>query len=244
MNAKYLALEIRRVVRAPRFLIFTVGFPVVFYLLFSSIYGGQGSAADQTATKAWLMAGMAAFGALTAAVSTGTRIAVERGAGWQRQLRLTPLSGGAYLVTKALVGMVVAIGPLLLVCLIGAATGVRLDAAGWGQLVLGTWVGLLPFAVLGVLIGQLATPDSVQAIGSATFMLLSIGGGLWFPPQVMPDWLSRLAHVLPSFWYGGIGRDAVSGQGVTTQTVLVLGVWTVVLALVAARRFRADTARV
>ncbi|GDY31393.1 ABC transporter permease [Gandjariella thermophila] len=244
MNIKYLALETRRVIRAPRFLIFTVGFPVVFYLLFSNLYGNQGGAAEQAATRAWIMAGMAAFGALTAAVSTGTRIATERGAGWQRQLRLTPLSGGAYLVTKALVGMLVSVGPLLLVCAVGAATGVRLDAAAWAQLVIGTWLGLLPFAVLGVLIGQLSTPDSVQPIGSATFMLLSIGGGLWFPPELMPTWLNRLAHVLPSFWYGGIGRDAVGHQGVTMQTVLVLGVWTVGLALVAARRYRADTARV
>jgi ABC-2 type transport system permease protein len=242
VNTKYLALETSRIIRAPRFLIFTVGFPVVFYLLFSSIYANQ--AGDPGAMRAAVMVGMAAFGGLTAAVSTGSRIAVERGTGWQRQLRLTPLSGSAYLVTKAMVGMLVALGPLVLVCAIGFATGARLDPAGWVQVVAGTWLGLIPFAVLGVLIGQLATPDSVQAIGSATFMLLSIGGGLWFPPELMPSWLNTLAHVLPSFWYGGIGRDAVLHQGVTMRTVLVLGVWTVALALVAARRFRADTARV
>lgn len=242
MSIRYLALETSRIVRAPRFLIFTVGFPVVFYLLFSSIYSNQGS--DTGPLRAGLMVGMAAFAGLTAAVSTGTRIAVERGTGWQRQLRLTPLSGSAYLVTKAMVGMLVAIGPLVLVCAIGAATGVTLEPDGWVQVVGGTWLGLIPFAVLGVLIGQLATPDSVQAIASATFMLLSVGGGLWFPPELMPSWLATLAHVLPSYWYGGIGRDAVLNQGVSMQTVLVLGAWTAVLALAAARRFRADTARV
>jgi ABC-2 type transport system permease protein len=241
VNVKYFVLELKRVVRAPRFLIFTVGFPVVFYLVFSSIYSkGQ----DVGAVKAAVMVGMAAFGGLTAAVSTGTRIAVERGSGWQRQLRLTPLPGSQYLVAKALLGMVVGLGPLLLVCLIGGLTGASVTGAGWAQIVLGTWVALLPFAVLGVLIGQFASADSVQVIGSATFMLLSLAGGLWFPPDMMPSWLSNLAHVLPSFWYGGIGRGVLSGSLDVTRTALVLAAWTVGLAVVSARRFRADTARV
>ncbi|KAA2266051.1 ABC transporter permease [Solihabitans fulvus] len=241
MNVKYLALEIKRVVRNPRFLIFTVGLPVVFYFLFSSI-NAQGNDADRV--RVVVMVGMAAFGGLTAAVSSGTRIAVERGAGWQRQLRLTPMSGGAYLVTKALVGMIVGLGPLLLVCLIGGLTGVHLTAAEWLQVTAGTWIGLLPLAILGVLVGQLATPDSVQAIGSGVFLLLSMFGGLWFPPAAMPSWLANIAHVVPSFWYGGIGRGVVFHDLNVGTTVLVLGAWTVGLAALAARRFRADTARV
>jgi len=241
MNARYLLLEARRITRAPRFLIFTVGFPVVFYLLFSSMYA-KGS--DIAAVKAGLMVSMAAFGALTAAVSTGSRIAVERGSGWQRQLRLTPMPGSTYLVTKAIVGMVIALGPMLLVYALGAATGVHLDAAQWVLAFLGTWVGLVPLAVLGVVIGQLASADSVQVVGSATFMLLSIGGGLWIPPEQMPDWLSRVAHVLPSFWYGGIGRDVVARQPFDGHGVWVLLAWTAGLALFAMRRFRSDTARV
>ncbi|OLR94331.1 ABC transporter permease [Actinokineospora bangkokensis] len=237
MNARYLALELRRTARAPRFLIFTVGFPVVFYLLFSSVYGGSADG------KAVLMVGMAAFGGMTAAVSTGTRIAAERAAGWQRQLLLTPLSGTGYLLAKAMTAMVVALGPILLVGAVGAATGVHLPATGWLQALGGTWVALLPFAVLGVLIGQVATADSVQAIGSATFLLLSLGGGLWFPPEQMPAWLRGAVHVLPSYWYGGIGRDVVLHDLRPGQAVAVLAAWTAGLGLVVARRFRADGAR-
>ncbi|WP_026425246.1 ABC transporter permease [Actinokineospora inagensis] len=239
MNTTYLFLELRRSLRSPRFMIFTVGFPVIFYLLFSSMYANS----DPDA-KTVLMAGMAGFGGLTACVSTGTRIAVERSLGWQRQLRLTPLSPSGYMIAKAICGMVVALGPILLVDVIGLATGVSLNPAQWLQVVLGTWVALIPFAVLGVLIGQVATGDSVQAIGSATFMLLSIGGGLWFPPEQMPGWLRDIAHVLPSYWYGGIGRDVVMHDIDAGTTVLVLVAWTVGLGLVVMRRFRADTARV
>jgi ABC-2 type transport system permease protein len=238
MNLRYLVIETRRVVRSPRFLITTVGMPVAFYLLFSSM-GGKG---DPTA-KAVMMAGMAGFGGLTAAVSTGARIAAERAAGWQRQLRLTPLPPSAYLVAKALLGMLVALGPMLLVYGIGVATGVHLDAGEWALLVVGTWLALTPLAVLGVLVGQIATPDSVQAIGGATFMLLSLGGGLWFPPDAMPAWLQQIAHALPSYWMGGIGRDVVQHHAFQQKAIWVLLAWTVGLGIGVARRFRAQTAR-
>ncbi|WP_018681872.1 ABC transporter permease [Actinokineospora enzanensis] len=238
MNLTYLALELRRTIRAPRFLIFTVGFPVIFYLLFSSISGGDPDA------RTIIMVGMGAFGGMTATVSAGTRIAAERASGWQRQLRLTPLSGQGYLFAKGMCGMLIALGPLLLVSIIGMSTGVHLEPGQWVQVILGTWIALAPFAVLGVLIGQVATGDSVQAIGSAVFMLLSLGGGLWFPPSQMPGWMRDVAHVLPSYWYGGIGRDVVTHDLQATRTLLVLVAWTVVLALIVTRRFRADSARV
>ena len=38
------------------------------------------------------MVGLAAFGAMNAVLAFGARIAAEREVGWNRQLRLTPLS--------------------------------------------------------------------------------------------------------------------------------------------------------
>lgn len=241
MNLNYLALEAKRVVRSIRFLIFTVGLPVVFYILFSAMTTKD---SDPNLVKATIMAGMMAYGGLTAAVSTGTRIATERGSGWQRQLRLTPLHPAMYVVTKAIVGMVVALGPMLLVAGVGAATGVELDAWQWVAVVGGTWIAVTPLAILGVLIGQIATQDSVQPISTAAFLLLALGGGLFFPPSQMPSWLSDIAHVLPSYWYGGVGRDVVAGNAFDLHGVLWLAVWTVALGVGVLRRFQADTARV
>ena len=38
------------------------------------------------------MVGLTAFGTMNAVLSTGARIAGERAVGWNRQLRITPLS--------------------------------------------------------------------------------------------------------------------------------------------------------
>jgi ABC-2 type transport system permease protein len=93
-----LSSEVRRMYRSPRFLIFTVGLPPVYFLIFSGIYA-QGQ--DSGAVVVALMVMMAAFGAISASISVGGRVATERGIGWNRQLRLTPLPGWDYLAVKA-----------------------------------------------------------------------------------------------------------------------------------------------
>jgi ABC-2 type transport system permease protein len=120
MNATYLALEVKRVVRGARFMIFTVVFPVVIYLIDTTLFGSHGGTyADGLAIAPSLMVRMAAFGAMSAALFTGARVALERGSGWQRQLRLTPMSPTSYLFSKVTVSMLVALPTILLVSLVG-----------------------------------------------------------------------------------------------------------------------------
>jgi ABC-2 type transport system permease protein len=241
MNATYLGLEMKRIVRNLRFFLFTVGFPVVFFLLFSSLYA-RGK--DAAVIKEVMMIGMAAYAGLTASMSTSSRIAVERGAGWQRQLRLTRLSGGGYLMTKALTAMLIAIVPMSLVYLVGVVDGVRMDAGQWLLMVPLTWLALLPSAILGVVLGQFTTSDSVQAVTSAAFMVLSLAGGLWMPPQVMPGWMVNTAHLLPSFWLGEIGRQVADhSAAISARGAITLAAWVVALALIAAMRYTRDSAR-
>ncbi|GAA4662857.1 MULTISPECIES: ABC transporter permease [Amycolatopsis] len=242
MSLKFLLLEIRRTTRSPRFLLFTVGFPVVLYLLYVGIF-----ASGQPDAKAVLMVSMTSFGAMAAALFTGTRVALERASGWQRQLRLTPLSGAGYLTAKAATGMTLALAPAVLVPLVAAlGEGVSLDASGWLRATLGVWLAAIPFTLIGLLIGQLGSGDSVQPMTQLVMLPMALLGGIFIPVDAMPHWLLNVAHVLPSYWMGQIGRGAVTptlstGLG---QDLLVLGIWTVVLGIAVVRRYRRDSARV
>src|SRR5262249_29796696 len=92
MRTAYLGLEAKRALRNPRFLMFTSVFPVVIYVIDVSAFGkGNVPGRNDVPYTALLMVSLAAFGAFMAAMNTGARTAVERSAGWQRQLRLTPL---------------------------------------------------------------------------------------------------------------------------------------------------------
>jgi ABC-2 type transport system permease protein len=242
MSVGYLVLELRRAMRSTRFLVFTIAFPVLLFLLYVGIF-----AADDEAATGVLMVNMTAFGALTGALFAGGRVALERSVGWQRQLRLTPLSGAGYLTAKGVTGMLLAVPAVVLVPLVGTlAEGVSLSGTGWLRVVLGTWLAVIPFALMGLLIGQIGTPETMQPIMSILMLVMSLLGGIFIPVDTMPSWLLDVAHVLPSYWLGQVGRGAVTTDLTTSlgHAVLVLAGWTVVLAVAVARRYRRDSARV
>jgi ABC-2 type transport system permease protein len=138
-----LVCEVRRLLRSPRFLIFTAGLPLVYFLLFSGIYAPDGGE-----TVVVLMAMMAAFGAISASISVGGRVANERHIGWNRQLRLTPLPGWGYLAVKAATAMLVVLPALLLVFGVAAVVkGVELGVGTWIAVLLTAWLSVLPAAL-------------------------------------------------------------------------------------------------
>jgi ABC-2 type transport system permease protein len=245
MRTAYLGLEAKRALRNPRFLMFTMVFPVVIFVIDVGAFG-KGNVPDSNVSyAAYLMVSMAAFGAFMAAMNTGARTAVERAAGWQRQLRLTPLRPTGYLLAKGAVGTLVALPPIILVALVGMfAENVHLPVSGWVQVILGVWVATIPFAVLGLLVGQLATAETMQVFTSGLMIVLGFLGGILIPTTVFPDWMSHISKVLPSYWLADIGHGALLGNTDTGKAILWLAGWTVVLAFAVVRRYQRDSARV
>jgi ABC-2 type transport system permease protein len=245
MRTAYLGLEARRALRNPRFLMFTMVFPVVIFVIDVGAFGKGNVPGSNASYAAYLMVSMAAFGAFMAAMNTGARTAVERAAGWQRQLRLTPLTPTSYLVAKGAVGTLVALPPILLVALVGVLLEhVHLTAAGWLQVILGVWVATIPFAVLGLLVGQLATAETMQVFTSGLMIVLGFLGGVLIPVEVFPHWIAGIAKVLPSYWLADVGHGALLGNTDIGRAALWLAGWTVVFAIGVVRRYQRDSARV
>jgi ABC-2 type transport system permease protein len=233
--------EVRRLLRSPRFLIFTVILPVVYFLLFSSLYA---TGPDSGQVLVVLMVNMAAFGGITASITTGGRVAVERALGWNRQLRLTPLPGWAYLGAKSVVAMLVALPSLVLVYAVAAVNGVALDAGTWLAVFLAAWIGVLPFAAIGLLIGSIAGQDSAQGMSMLTMLAFTLLGGILIPAQVLPPVMLAIAHALPSFWMADIAQLQAFGGDLPLDGVAVLAAWFVVIGALAIWRYRRDALRV
>ncbi|WP_329044391.1 ABC transporter permease [Amycolatopsis sp. NBC_01488] len=246
MNATYLLTEIRRNFRAPRFLVFVIAFPVLMFLLQANVFT-KASDPNHTQIAAVIMINMMTFGTFAAANTSGGRLALERALGWQRQLRLTPLTGFGYLGGKALSGMLVGLPALILVPVLAVTVeGVHLDAAGWVRVLAGVWLGTLPLVLLGLLIGQFGTPDSMQPISMLVTLGMGFLGGLWIPLEGMPSWMHDLAQIMPTYWVLQVARPAVTSDMVVSlpQAAGVLAAWTAVLGALVIRRYRKDSARV
>ncbi|WIX84276.1 ABC transporter permease [Amycolatopsis sp. DG1A-15b] len=246
MNATYLFTEIRRNFRAPRFLVFVIVFPVLMFLLQANVFT-KTSDPDHAKIAAIIMINMMTFGTFAAANTSGGRLALERALGWQRQLRLTPLTGFGYLGGKALSGMLVGLPALVLVPLLAVTVeSVHVDAAGWVRIFLGVFLGTLPLVLLGLLIGQFGTPDSMQPISMIVTLGMGFLGGLWIPLETMPSWMHDVAQIMPTYWVLQVVRPAVTTDMVVSlpQAAGVLAAWTVVLGALVIRRYRKDSARV
>jgi len=237
----FLRLEIARMIRDPRFLALAVVAPIGFYLLFATLFGGQPTPPGQLPGTVEIMVAMAAYGGIWAVLSTtGPRIAQERESGWLRQLRTLPLTGQRVLLAKVIASVAVALPAIVFVCLTAAAVkDVRLPAGEWVVLVVAMWLGTVPFAALGVLLGFAVNADASFVLTYGVYMVMSAIGGLWVPPAVMPQSFRDVAVWLPTNRLADLGWRAAGGDSLALSSVTVLLAWTVglaILALVAYRR--------
>ena len=241
-QATYIRYELLRTFRNRRFFILSFGFPIVLYFAIAgpnrhvSSIGGTGISAPL-----YYMTGLAAFGTMNAMLATGARIAAERSTGWNRQLRITPLTTRTYFRAKVLTGYLVALTSLGLLYLCGISLGVSMPARDWVEMTLLILVGLVPFAALGILIGHLFTADSIGPVlggGTALFALL---GGTWFP--ITSGVMHKVAEGLPSYWLVQASHVALTGHGWSGRGWIVIGAWALAAALVAARAYHRYTKR-
>lgn len=241
MNTALLALDLRRAVRNRRTLVFAAGFPVLFFLAFSSGASGRVGGLD---VGAYVMVSMATYGAMNALFTGAGAIAAERAVGWNRQLRVAGLSRRDYVATKVLVAYITAVPGLLAVLVVGdVVRHVQLDAAQWVGAAVSVLVGLLPVAALGVAVGYLARPQTLQAIFGIGSALLALLGGLWVPAEAFPRAFRDAMELLPTYWSAAAGRAVLRHGWVGWRGVTTIAVWTVVLSMVAAWLFQRDALR-
>ena len=239
----YVKYELLRTFRNRRFIIFSFGFPLVlFFLIAAPNRHVHNLGRSGINAPLYFMVSLAAFGCMNGVVSSGARIAAERSAGWTRQLRLTPLSTRLYFRTKVLTGYVMALVTLALLYIAGSTLGVHLSAGHWFRMTLFILIGLVPFVVLGILLGHLINVDSIgPSIGGIT-ALFSFLGGVWFP--ITSGALHDISQALPSYWLVQAAHIAIGGQGWGSRGWVVDGIWTAALVALAVRVYRRDTGRV
>lgn len=232
----YLRLEILRTIRDPLYVSLAVGSPIGFYLLFTNIFGSQPQAPGELSTMLVQMIAMSVYGAMWACLLvTGPRIAAERSSGWLRNLQLLPISPWATLGARAVTAILFALPAILLVC--GTAVvahGVSLSVGQWVAVIALIWVGVWPFALMGIAIGYATNADASFGVTFGLYTALAALGGLWVPLAIFPSQLQTIGKALPSYQAANLGWRVANGQAATTTSVVTLLVWTLIfLALTA-----------
>jgi ABC-2 type transport system permease protein len=236
----YARYELIRLFRNTRFFIISLGFPVILFFLVAG--PNRHSELGGIPFALYYMGGMAAWGTMASVIGAGARIAAERSINWNRTLRLTPLAPRAYLATKLVSGYALAVVSLVVLYAAGVTMGVRLSTSAWLHMTGLILVGLIPFAVLGVLLGHVLSVDGIgPAIGGVTSLFALLGGA--YGPLASSGAVGKLIQLLPSYWLVQAGKVAAGETTWPLKAWLVVAVWTVVLARLAAIAWRRDTQR-
>lgn len=241
-NFTALRLEVRRVLRNRRTLMFVLVFPSVFFTLFRGS-ATRNAGPDADIALAYLLISMAVYGAMVGTTAGGAAVAVERSLGWSRQLRITPLKPGAYIAMKVMTAMVLSLVAILAAFTVGAISGVHMAPKVWLLSGLGAWVASLVFAAFGLFMGFLLPSENVMQFVGPLLAILAMFGGLFMPLQMMPQTVQTIAKFTPVYGVGQLARAPLIG-GLTRVAVEGLVAWTTIFTIGAARAFRRDTARV
>lgn len=240
-----LRIEVRRLMRNRRTMLFTLFTPVVFFLLFGLNRAYADLPAGHGNVSAFVMISMALYGAVVAATSGGAMVSVERALGWSRQLRVTPLSPAAYIVLKMLTSLVLGLGAVLAVYAAGLLShGPAMPFGLWVVTALAVWIGSLVFTAFGLLVGYLLPSENVMQVMGFILMLFSFGGGLFVPLSQFPPVVRAMAKFTPLYGLNEIVHYPLVGGAWQWAWVANLLAWLGVFAGGAIWLFRRDTARV
>jgi ABC-2 type transport system permease protein len=217
----YLRLEVRRTLRDTGFVIGGVAMPVMMYLLFTNLGGG-----DDGQWRTASMVGMAAYGAVGSALNTGGGVAEDKVTGWLRQLRVTPMTPREVVLGRALTGSVTVLPSIVTVLAAGGlVNGVRLDAWQWAATALLLWLGSVPFTLLGLGNGYRMTAQTTGVANMVCNLGLAVVGGLWFPLALFPGWLRSISVYTPTNRFAQLGVSVTEGRAPGLGAVAVLTAW-------------------
>lgn len=243
LNATLLGLELRRLLRNRRTMIITLVMPVVFFLIFGLNPSYSGESAGNGNVSAYVMISMALYGAMIATTSGGAMVSVERASGWSRQLRLTPLSPGVYILVKVLVAMTLGLAAVGVVYLVGAFTSVHMDTSLWFTTALITWLGSAVFAAFGLFMGYLLPSENVMQILGPGLAVLGFAGGLFMPLQDGSVWAS-IAQFMPTYGLSQLVHAPLTDDAMQWTWAVNVAVWLAIFVGGAVWRFQRDTERV
>ena len=224
-NTTMLGIELRRMVRNRRTVIFTLVMPVLLFLIIGANDKYSNDRVGSGNVSAYILISMAVYGAVLASTSGGAMVATERALGWSRQLRLTPLSPVAYILTKSIVALGFGALSVAAVNVAGLLNGkAEMPTHVWIAGAAIAWVGSIVFGTFGLFMGYLLPSENVMQVLGPVLAGLAAIGGLWFPISSHST-LGHISAVTPIYGLAQLARWPLYGGAPHAVWLLNLVAW-------------------
>ena len=223
---------------------FTFLLPVIFFLIFASVYGNNLIKNEGNIRAAsFLEAGMIGYAvAATCFAGLGITLVIRRESGILKRIRSTPLPASTYLVAVLASTFVVFLIEATLIITAGRLFFSVPVPGRLLSLIAVLAIGAVCFAALGLGVTALVrSAEGSSAVINAIYLPMAIIAGTFFTPKSYPEFLRITADVLPLTHYTQLTRDVmVHHQHIWRDwgAIAVVAVWGVIGLAAAIRWFR------
>jgi ABC-2 type transport system permease protein len=232
--------------RNPQSRFFTLLLPVLFLLIFASVFGNStvDVAGGTIKQSTYYVPGIIALGVISAAfVNLIAAVTGERESGVYKRRRATPVPAVALIASRTLLAVLTALGIAVTLVLLGwALFGASIPGRTAPALVIDIVLGTVVFCCLGFALASVignaeaATP-MVQAITLPLYFI----SGVFVASSELPHWLVHVSSVFPVRHLAAALLVAynphTTGSGFRPWDLVILLAWGAVGLLVAVRRF-------
>ncbi|MGH9183412.1 MAG: ABC transporter permease [Acidimicrobiales bacterium] len=237
--------DVRVFRRNPAAMFFTVALPVIFLLLFVSIFGNQEIEELGVGGSTYYVPGIVALAVVSATfVNLGITLTTQRESGVLKRVRGTPLPAWAFIGGRVVTAVAVAVAMTVVLVVLGRALyGVEVPGAPLVGFTLALVLGAATFSGLGIaMTAAIPTEAAAPPLTNAVVLPLYFISGIFVPTSQIPGWLAGVAGVFPVKPFGEAlltaFDPATSGWGIAVGDLAVVAAWGAVGLVVAARTFR------
>jgi ABC-2 type transport system permease protein len=217
--------------RNPQSRFFTVALPIVFLIIFVSVFGND-TLKNGVKASTYYVPGISALAVIASSfLNLVIAITAQRESGVLKRRRATPVPAWVLIAGRTLTAVVVSLAVMTVVLLIGRfAYGVKLPTHTLPGVAITAIVGSIAFCCLGYALSTtINSEDAAQPMVQAIMLPLYFISGVFIPNINLPSWLRDAAKAFPvQHLAAGLHQafePTTTGSGIAWSDLGVLALW-------------------
>ena len=240
--------DLRAFIRNRQSQFFTLALPILFLVIFASVFGGRGHTVPvpggRISTSVSYVPGIIALGVIAACFGNlVASVTAQRERGVLKRRRATPVPAAAVIAGRVLTAVVVAVVLTAVLLAIGwAAYGAHVPGHTALALVVTVVIGAASFCCMGyALTSSIRSEDAAVPTTQALLLPLYFISGIFVTVTILPHWLADVGAVFPVRHLANALLVAynphTTGLGFAGLDLLIVAAWGTAGLLIALRTF-------
>ena len=240
--------DMRAFLRNRQYQFFTLALPVLFLVIFASVFGGGGNttqvAGGRISTSVYYVPGIIGLGVIAACFGNlAASVTAQRERGALKRRRATPVPAAAVIAGRVLTAVVIAMVMAAVLLGIGwAAYGAHVPGRTALALAVTVVIGAASFCCLGyALTSLIRNEDAALPAAMALMLPLYFISGVFVAVTALPHWLADVGEIFPVRHLTNALLVAynphTTGLGFAGPDLLIVAAWGAAGLLIALRKF-------